>query len=70
MAGVELSAHVREEIDRWRAKFPEGRQRRTETAACEAGIHVGWVVDPVLATRQQRGAQAVAGDAKQGAEQP
>jgi len=24
---VELSAHVREEIDHWVAKFPEGRQR-------------------------------------------
>ena len=32
---MELSAHVREEIDRWRSKFPEGKQR----SAVIAGLH-------------------------------
>jgi NADH-quinone oxidoreductase subunit E len=32
---VELSEHVREEIDRWQAKFPEGKQR----SAVIAGLH-------------------------------
>ena len=34
-----LSAHVREEIDRWVAKFPEGRQRSAVIAALHAVQH-------------------------------
>jgi NADH-quinone oxidoreductase subunit E len=34
-----LSAHVREEIDRWVAKFPEGRQRSAVIAALHAAQH-------------------------------
>ena len=34
-----LSAHVREEIDRWVAKFPEGRQRSAVIAALQAAQH-------------------------------
>ena len=37
--GNELSAHVREEIDRWVAKFPEGRQRSAVIAALHAAQH-------------------------------
>ncbi|NGP54564.1 NAD(P)H-dependent oxidoreductase subunit E [Thioalkalivibrio sp. XN8] len=37
-AGV-LSAHVREEIDRWVARFPEGRQRSAVLAALRAAQH-------------------------------
>jgi NADH-quinone oxidoreductase subunit E len=37
MAG--LSAHVREEIDRWVAKFPTGRQRSAVIAALHAAQH-------------------------------
>lgn len=37
--GAEVSAHVREEIDRWRAKFPEGRQRSAVIAALHAVQH-------------------------------
>ena len=36
---VELSAHVREEIDRWVAKFPEGRQRSAIIGALHAAQH-------------------------------
>ena len=36
---VELSAHVREEIDRWVAKFPPGRQRSAVIAALHAAQH-------------------------------
>jgi NADH-quinone oxidoreductase subunit E len=36
---TELSAHVREEIDRWVAKFPEGRQRSAVIAALHAVQH-------------------------------
>jgi len=36
---LELSAHVREEIDRWVAKFPEGRQRSAVVAALHAAQH-------------------------------
>jgi len=36
---AELSAHVREEIDRWVAKFPEGRQRSAVLAALHAVQH-------------------------------
>jgi NADH-quinone oxidoreductase subunit E len=34
-----LSAHVREEIDRWVAKFPQGRQRSAVIAALHAAQH-------------------------------
>ena len=34
-----LSAHVREEIDRWKARFPEGRQRSAVIAALHAVQH-------------------------------
>ena len=34
-----LSDHVREEIDRWVAKFPEGRQRSAVLAALQAAQH-------------------------------
>lgn len=36
---VELSEHVREEIDRWVAKFPPGRQRSAVLAALHAVQH-------------------------------
>lgn len=34
-----LSTHVREEIDRWVAKFPEGRQRSAVISALHAAQH-------------------------------
>ncbi len=34
-----LSVHVRDEIDRWIAKFPEGRQRSAVIAALHAAQH-------------------------------
>jgi NADH-quinone oxidoreductase subunit E len=34
-----LSAHVREEIDHWVSKFPEGRQRSAVIAALHAAQH-------------------------------
>ena len=34
-----LSPHVREEIDRWVAKFPEGRQRSAVISALHAAQH-------------------------------
>jgi NADH-quinone oxidoreductase subunit E len=34
-----LSAHVREEIDHWVARFPEGRQRSAVLAALRAAQH-------------------------------
>jgi NADH-quinone oxidoreductase subunit E len=34
-----LSAHVREEIDRWVAKFPSGRQRSAVISALHAAQH-------------------------------
>jgi NADH-quinone oxidoreductase subunit E len=34
-----LSDHVREEIDRWRARFPEGRQRSAVLGALHAVQH-------------------------------
>jgi NADH-quinone oxidoreductase subunit E len=37
--GAALSAHVREEIDRWVAKFPKGRQRSAVIAALHAVQH-------------------------------
>jgi NADH-quinone oxidoreductase subunit E len=36
---VELSEHVREEIDRWVAKFPEGRKRSAVISALHAAQH-------------------------------
>jgi len=36
---IELSAHVREEIDHWVAKFPQGRQRSAIIAALHAAQH-------------------------------
>ncbi|MDX1482007.1 MAG: NAD(P)H-dependent oxidoreductase subunit E [Woeseiaceae bacterium] len=36
---VQLSDHVREEIDRWRERFPEGRQRSAVIAALHAVQH-------------------------------
>jgi NADH-quinone oxidoreductase subunit E len=39
LPGVVLSAHVREEIDRWVAKFPKGRQRSAVIAALHAVQH-------------------------------
>ncbi len=38
-AGEVLSAHVREEMDRWVAKFPEGHQRSAVIAALHAAQH-------------------------------
>ena len=38
-AQVELSQHVREEIDRWVAKFPEGKQRSAVIGALHAVQH-------------------------------
>lgn len=34
-----LSAHTRDEIDAWRAKFPDGRQRSAVIAALHAAQH-------------------------------
>lgn len=34
-----LSAHVREEIDRWTARFPEGKQRSAVIGALHAAQH-------------------------------
>ena len=34
-----LSDHVRDEIDRWRARFPEGRQRSAVIGALHAAQH-------------------------------
>ena len=36
---MQLSEHVREEIDHWVAKFPEGRQRSAVIAALHAAQH-------------------------------
>ncbi len=36
---AELSDHVREEIDRWKARFPEDRQRSAVIAALHAAQH-------------------------------
>lgn len=37
--GAELSTHTREEIDRWVAKFPQGRQRSAVIAALHIVQH-------------------------------
>jgi NADH-quinone oxidoreductase subunit E len=39
VAAVELSRHVRDEINHWKAKFPEGRQRSAVIAALHAVQH-------------------------------
>ena len=38
-ANVALSDHVREEIDRWKARFPEGKQRSAVISALHAVQH-------------------------------
>lgn len=38
-AGTALSAHVRDEIDAWVRRFPEGRQRSAVLAALRAAQH-------------------------------
>jgi NADH-quinone oxidoreductase subunit E len=38
-AGVVLSAHAREEIDRWVARFPAGRQRSAVLSALRVAQH-------------------------------
>ena len=45
-----LSAHVREEIDHWVAKFPEGRQRSAVIAALHAAQHEnkGFLTTPIM----------------------
>ena len=46
-----LSAHVREEIDHWVAKFPRGRQRSAVIAALHAAQHEnGGFLTPELMT--------------------
>jgi NADH-quinone oxidoreductase subunit E len=46
-----LSAHVREEIDHWVAKFPEGRQRSAVIGALHAAQHEnGGFLTPELMT--------------------
>ena len=39
MNPVKLSDHLREEIDRWVSKFPEGRQRSAVIGALQAAQH-------------------------------
>ena len=39
MTPVKLSDHLREEIDRWVLKFPEGRQRSAVIGALQAAQH-------------------------------
>jgi NADH-quinone oxidoreductase subunit E len=49
--GATLSAHVREEIDHWVAKFPEGRQRSAVIGALHAAQHEnGGYLTPELMT--------------------
>lgn len=45
-----LSDHVREEIDHWVAKFPEGRQRSALIAALQAAQHEngGFLTDEIM----------------------
>jgi NADH-quinone oxidoreductase subunit E len=45
-----LSAHVREEIDRWVAKFPPGRQRSAVISALHAAQHEngGYLTVPIM----------------------
>jgi NADH-quinone oxidoreductase subunit E len=47
--GIELSDHIREEIDRWVVRFPEGRQRSAVLAALHAAQHEnGGFLTPAL----------------------
>ena len=39
MSSFQLSDHLREEIDRWVSKFPEGRQRSAVIGALQAAQH-------------------------------
>ncbi len=50
LAPATLSAHVREEIDRWVAKFPPGRQRSAVLAALRAAQHenAGYLTQPLM----------------------
>jgi NADH-quinone oxidoreductase subunit E len=45
-----LSDHVREEIDHWVAKFPQGRQRSAVIAALQAAQHEnnGFLTPPIM----------------------
>jgi NADH-quinone oxidoreductase subunit E len=47
---VELSAHLREEIDHWVAKFPPGRQRSAVIGALHAVQHEngGYLTPPLM----------------------
>jgi NADH-quinone oxidoreductase subunit E len=47
---VELSAHLREEIDHWIAKFPPGRQRSAVIGALHAVQHEngGYLTPPLM----------------------
>ena len=47
---AELSAHAREEIDRWIAKFPPGRQRSAVIAALHVVQHEnrGYLTPPLM----------------------
>jgi NADH-quinone oxidoreductase subunit E len=47
---VELSAHLREEIDRWVAKFPPERKRSAVIAALHAAQHEneGYLTAPIM----------------------
>jgi NADH-quinone oxidoreductase subunit E len=49
-ASVELSQHVRSEIDHWVAKFPPGRQRSAVIAALHAAQHEngGFLTTPLM----------------------
>ena len=49
-ASVSLSAHVREEIDRWVAKFPAGRQRSAIIGALHAAQHenLGYLTPEIM----------------------
>jgi NADH-quinone oxidoreductase subunit E len=46
-----LSAHVREEIDRWVARFPAGRERSAVIGALHAAQHEngGYLTEPLMA---------------------
>jgi NADH-quinone oxidoreductase subunit E len=49
-AAIELSAHLREEIDRWVAKFPPDRKRSAVIAALHAAQHEnqGFLTVPIM----------------------
>jgi len=49
-AAVELSSHVREEIDHWVAKFPADRKRSAVIAALHAAQHEngGFLTTPIM----------------------